>query len=219
MKNWPFQLGFVVIAAIVAFAGWQFYQSQPIEQTAAPAIPTAPEKPAPIQHPIVVTPQELSTAAPLLDVEKALPELTQSDETMAEFLSRLFAEQTLERFFVRDHIIERLVVTIDNLPRGRLPVAQRPLKQIEGAFLAHQDHGKLAIDSANYRRYDPLVELLAALDQQQMVAAYKQLYPLFQQAYKELGNPKGYFNDRLIEVIDHLLSGPQVSDPVFLTQP
>ena len=37
---------------------------------------------------------------------------------------------------------------------------------------------------------------------------YKQYYPLFQQAYVDLGYPEGYFNDRLVEVIDHLLATP-----------
>jgi hypothetical protein len=59
----------------------------------------------------------------------------------------------------------------------------------------------------------------AALDTTQVVAVYKRLYPLFQQAYQELGYPKAYFNDRLVEVIDHLLVTPQITGPVYLTQP
>ena len=34
-----------------------------------------------------------------------------------------------------------------------------------------------------------------------------------------LGYPHGYFNDRLIEVIDHLLTAPVVSEPIGLVQP
>ncbi|NIL96265.1 MAG: DUF3014 domain-containing protein, partial [Planctomycetales bacterium] len=59
-----------------------------------------------------------------------------------------------------------------------------------------------------------LVKMLAALDTKQVVAVYRRLYPLFQEAYESLGYPNAYFNDRLIEVIDHLLATPQVSDPV-----
>jgi len=44
-------------------------------------------------------------------------------------------------------------------------------------------------------------------------------YPLFQQAYRELGYPDGYFNDRLVVVIDHLLATPDVPQPVALRQP
>ncbi|HKE94098.1 MAG TPA: DUF3014 domain-containing protein, partial [Povalibacter sp.] len=50
-------------------------------------------------------------------------------------------------------------------------------------------------------------------------ALYKHFYPLFQQAYTELGYPDGYFNNRLVEVIDHLLETPEVTGPIRLTQP
>ena len=61
--------------------------------------------------------------------------------------------------------------------------------------------------------------MLSALDTQQVLAVYKVLYPLFQRAYQGLGYPDAYFNDRLVEVIDHLLTTPPVSGPVYLVQP
>jgi hypothetical protein len=42
---------------------------------------------------------------------------------------------------------------------------------------------------------------------------------LFQQAYENLGHPPEYFNDRLIEVIDHLLATPELPDPIPLARP
>ena len=44
-------------------------------------------------------------------------------------------------------------------------------------------------------------------------------YPLFQDAYENLGHPPQYFNDRLIEVIDHLLATPDVKGQIALAQP
>lgn len=40
------------------------------------------------------------------------------------------------------------------------------------------------------------------------------LYPLFQQACQDLGDPQGYFNDRLVEVIDRLLATPEPAGPL-----
>jgi hypothetical protein len=48
---------------------------------------------------------------------------------------------------------------------------------------------------------------------------YHRFYPLFQKAYVNLGYPDGYFNDRLIEVIDHLLATPVVEPPIVLDRP
>src|SRR5207245_2440812 len=58
-----------------------------------------------------------------------------------------------------------------------------------------------------------------AVDVSRLTDFYQRYYPLFQEAYVELGYPNGYFNDRLIEVIDHLLTAPEPQDPPKLTQP
>ena len=42
---------------------------------------------------------------------------------------------------------------------------------------------------------------------------------MFQEAYESLAHPPQYFNDRMIEVIDHLLATPEVAGPVALAQP
>jgi hypothetical protein len=221
MKNWPFQIGFVVIGIIIAIVYWQFYSSEqqaPAQVVVPPPVSKPQAEPA-IQHPVTTAPEELKAAEPIIDPGQPLPDLKQSDLPMAEILVRLFADQKLERFFILDHFIERFVVMVDNLPRPQLPTAQRPLKETPGKFLASGERDQLTIDPANYQRYTPLVKMLAALDAQQVVAVYKHLYPLFQEAYLGLGYPGAYFNDRLIEVIDHLLTTPTVSGPVYLIQP
>ena len=57
------------------------------------------------------------------------------------------------------------------------------------------------------------------MDSEALVAAYVQYYPLFQEAFQELGYPSGYFNDRLVEVIDHLLATPDIDEPILLHKP
>jgi hypothetical protein len=42
---------------------------------------------------------------------------------------------------------------------------------------------------------------------------------LFQHVYQDLGYPNGYFNDRLVQVIDSLLATPQPAGPIELTRP
>jgi len=220
MKNWPFRIGFIVIGIIIAVTWWLYYQPEPPATNLAP-LPTTvapPAKPV-IEHPVAPLAEELEAAAPVLDLEQPLPKLQESDMPMAEILARLFADQKLDRFFILEHFIERFVVMVDNLPRSQLPKTHRPIRQTPGTFLARGERDQLTIDPANYQRYTPLVNILAALDTKQTVAVYKRLYPLFQEAYENLGYPDAYFNDRLIEIIDHLLTAPQVVDPVYLIQP
>jgi hypothetical protein len=52
-----------------------------------------------------------------------------------------------------------------------------------------------------------------------LVVVYRRFYPLFQKQYENLGYPEKYFNDRVVEVIDHLLEAPDLQPPVLLRQP
>jgi hypothetical protein len=53
----------------------------------------------------------------------------------------------------------------------------------------------------------------------QAFALYRRLYPSLQQAYEDIGYPKRYFNDRLVEVIDLLLATPAVDGPLKVHLP
>jgi hypothetical protein len=58
------------------------------------------------------------------------------------------------------------------------------------------------------------VQFVETVDSPRAVALYRRHYALFQQAYGDLGYPRAYFNDRLVEVIDHLLATPEPAGPV-----
>jgi hypothetical protein len=93
--------------------------------------------------------------------------------------------------------------------------------KLGGQFLVigQDGSGEFTIDTGNYRRYNAVVDMITGADLQAVVELYRRYYPLFQDAYVDLGYPDGYFNDRLVEVIDHLLQTPEISDPVALVQP
>ena len=75
------------------------------------------------------------------------------------------------------------------------------------------------LSDSNFERYAPLVKIVQNADSAQLAALYRRYYPLFQQSYVDLGYPDGYFNDRLVTVIDHLLATPSVKQPIALVQP
>jgi hypothetical protein len=77
----------------------------------------------------------------------------------------------------------------------------------------------VSLSPANYARYARYVRLAQGIDSKRLAGIYVHYYPLFQQAYAELGYPKRHFNDRLVEVIDHLLGAPDVQQPVNLIRP
>jgi hypothetical protein len=98
-------------------------------------------------------------------------------------------------------------------------VELRPTRPIAGTFMANGDEQHGTLDPANYKRYAPMIQVVQMLDTKQLVAVYFHFYPLFQQAYQNLGYPHGYFNDRLVVTIDNLLATPDVSGDIVLVRP
>lgn len=149
-----------------------------------------------------------------------LPPLDQSDEYFKMAVTDIFGD-ALEEMLVASGTIERIVATVDNLPRAHVAERIRPLGPLAGPFIVdgQDDAEEFTISTSNYDRYDALVELMAGADLKELAEVYRRFYPLFQSAYVNLGYPDGYFNDRLVEVIDHLLETPEISDPVSLARP
>jgi hypothetical protein len=178
----------------------------PVPATAPQVAPRADSKPR-IEHPI-----EPSATVPL-------PALSESDSALREMLGVLFGNAAFDQLFHRQDIVRHVVATIDNLPRKTVALRLMPIKPAPGTFRASGPEGALVIGPDNAARYAPYVRALESVDSAKLVSLYVRLYPLFQEAYAELGYPSGYFNDRLFEVIDHLLATPDVRAPVALVQP
>ena len=205
---WAILLFGLGVFSLIFYQAWQKMQPEPPARPAPPAAaPPAPRAEPEIRFPVEGEPQP------------KLPALNESDAAVSEALAGLWDGGTLERFFNHKDFIRRIVATIDNLPRAKVALRLMPVKPVPGAFPVTGKGAGLVMTPGNSARYAPYVRLLEATDSKKIVAAYARFYPLFQQAYRELGYPQGYFNDRLVEVIDHLLAAPELQGPVRLVQP
>ena len=202
--------------AILLTAGtiYLFYHFQTAREP-APAVqgpaPTAPQadSPAPVRNPLPV---------PYADVK--LPTLANSDSMMRESLVGLMGRKAFDDFVAADRLIPRVVATVDNLPRQSTARRLMPLNPVKGPFLtAGASSADATIDPGNYRRYAIYVNAMDAVPARALVWIYVQTYPLFQQAYEELGLGGRYFNDRLVEAIDDMIAAPEPRDPIRLKQP
>jgi hypothetical protein len=166
---------------------------------------------------------------PIPDIEKnnveqsnliSLPPLGESDEYLRLELSDLIADE-LFSLVTKSNLVEKIVATIDNLPRDYLAERMRPIN-IESEKFVVEAQGVLdgfILSEENYERYNTLIDALEVIDKGVLAEIYLRFYPLFQEAYQDLGYPDIYFNDRLIDVIDHLLETPEVNDPIILHTP
>jgi hypothetical protein len=183
---------------------------QAITPPSAPASsPAAANAPPPVLHPIEVA---------KVDAAPALPELGKADAYVMQALGNLLSQADLRAFLLGDDFVRHVVATVDNLPRSQASWTVWPVTRTPGRFaaLGVETAGSQyeIISTENPVRYVPFVKFIESVDAKRAVALYVQLYPLFQQAYEELGYPGRYFNDRLVEVIDHLLATPAVTEPI-----
>ena len=152
-------------------------------------------------------------------MESPLPALNDSDQPMQNALTELIGKESVSQFVVTKDLVRHIVVSIDNLSSEKVAERIRPLRPTTGSFTVSGSEEAPVLDPANYQRYKPLMQLIGTVDTQDLVATYARHYPLFQEAYESLGHPPEYFNDRVIEVIDHLLATPEIQGPIALEQP
>lgn len=207
----------VVVTALVA-AGFWYYRygptppASPGPATAAqsePASPAADESPA-ILHP---------APAPEAPAAEPLPALPESDSPMREEVTGLFESDLMKAMLVSTRIIPNAVATLDSLDRAPVPLRIRALSHVQGVVLVDTSGDALMLSPANAARYRPLVGALEKVEGRAIANLYLRYYPLFQQAYEEQGYPGRYFNDRLVQIIDHLLAAPEIAGPIALTRP
>jgi hypothetical protein len=200
----------ILASAAVLLYSWRASHNAPH----APPIQAKAPKPAPpapaVQNPV---------PAPSISQTQSLPSLADSDSPVRNALNMLIGEAATTHLVKPDMIVRHMVVTIDNLSRKRAALELRPVRPAPGQFMVKGDDQHAVIDPANYQRYTPYVQALQAMDVKQLVQVYFHFYPLFQQAYQNLGYPNGYFNDRLVETIDNLLETPDVSGDIALVRP
>ena len=208
-------VGVAVLIFVLAAGGVYYLRSR---NAPLPAAPTAPAASAPaatepgVEHPLPAAAGNAGSATPL-------PELADSDVPLRDALAQLSSADAVKDFLMPQDVIRKIVVTVDNLPRQKVAVEKRPTTPIAGSFVARGDELHSTLDSRNFERYKPMVAVISKIDAKQLAAVYIHFYPLFQQSYQNLGYPNGYFNDRLVEVIDNLLAAPEPKEPIDLIRP
>lgn len=206
----------LVAAVVIAIAIWMYLRTQAEVATPVaaplpvPAVTAAADGEPKFPVPEVVVPSTEPAGA----IEPPLPDLAESDAAALAELSALFGSGQVTDWFYAQHLIERFVATVDALPRAKVAPLVLPVQRISGTLAIERAPGLESIAPTNAERYRPYVQAFDQLDSTQVVGLYHRWYPLFQKAYRQLGYPKGHFNDRLIEVIDHLLQTPSVPAPI-----
>ena len=196
-SSWPLMVLALAIAAAAGYAYYVLFQSLTPPHLDAPALSApAVQQPAPV------------STVPDVEPLASLPSLDNSDALLREKLVGLIGRVPFSELVLPASLVRRIVATVDNLPRETASRRVIPLAPVPGAY-----------DPSNFDRYAPYVRVIEAIDEKALVADYARAYPLFQQAYRELGYPDRQFNDRLLQAIDDLLAAPELDAAPELIRP
>lgn len=207
-------VGAIAVAIIAAVAYFGLKRVEPALPPHAEA-PAAPEAAAPAAPP-ETTPQVRYPIQPEQDPAQTARE---GEAGLWDAVAGLFADKSLAALLNREEFVQRVVATVDNLPRRKLPQRLMPVKPPGGPLIVIGNEDSAVISPANAARYERYTRLVQAVDTRRLVAVYVRYYPLFQQAFRDLGYPNGYFNDRVVEVIDDLLAAPEMPEAAKLNRP
>ncbi|MDJ0711282.1 MAG: DUF3014 domain-containing protein [Woeseiaceae bacterium] len=208
----------VVVIGIVGLMYWGGFFSTPPPEPVVELPPPEDPEPRPEGTPRYPMPEPEPATTEQIELV-SLPALDDSD---AYFLLEVTAKfgPTIEALLVREAVIDKLVATIDNLDRQQLPEQVRPVGRLKDQFsgdLGRDDELILGISS--YYRYDALIATVYYADLDAVYDMYRRFYPLFQKSYERLGYPNSYFNDRLVQIIDHLIATPRLTQSIALKRP
>jgi hypothetical protein len=212
-SKWLIAMVLVIGLTGAVFFWWQQRHPTTAETLAAtqPLEPAAKETPATTPAPSIRHPLEMAQDAATNTT------LDNSDRVIQDALEGLLDRKKVLAYVITNHFVRHAVATVDNLGRDHAALLLWPVHPTPGRLLVLERGDDTYLADGNSDRYTAFVRFVAAIDPSKAAALYRRFYSLFQQAYAELGYPKKYFNDRLIEVIDLLVATPELDAPTKLT--
>lgn len=142
-----------------------------------------------------------------------LPALDASDEFVRGVATRLSEHPQLASWLVTDDLAYRFVRSTVALAHGQSPREHSAFMAPAGEFRVQESNGRLVVDPASYARYNLLTETVTSLSTEDAARLYRQLYPLFEEAFAEMGLPNVTFDDMVSQAVDNLIAVDVPSTP------
>lgn len=196
----------LVVIVVIGAVGYLVWQKSNVEKAPAPVV-EAPADEAAEKYPVAASSQ-VSTVHSADEV----------DQDLQKKAPDVFGQGPGSEVVIFENFVRRFVVAIDNALGKQIPLDLSPLKTAPGEIIVTPQGKDYVISDKNAERYQAYMQLIEKTDLSRAVQYYRQIYPLLQATYKELGTSK-YFNDRVIEVLDSVVATPDVTEPLHLQHP
>ena len=189
---WPYAVALLVVVLGVGAYLW-LSKDEP---------PPPPAVSGPAAAPATEPPPE-PAAAPL-----DLPSLGDSDDWLRQVVAGLSSHPDLTRWLISDNLVRRFTAAVDNVARGESPRPHLAFLAPSEDFEVVERGGAIYPDPQGYERYDRVAEVVNSIDAAGAARLYRQLEPLLEEGYADLGYPGRDFQSALAAAINHLLATP-----------
>ncbi len=187
---WPYLLAaLVVVVGLIAYLLLSRREPPP---PPPPPPPPAAEEAAPVPPPAPVE----------------LPPLAASDDWLRRVVAGLSSHPDLARWLVTDDLVRRFTAAVDNVARGESPRPHLGFLAPSGEFAVVERGGSLYVAPRSYARYSRVAEVISSIDAAGAAQLYRNVRPLLQEGYADLGYPDRQFDETLGRAVRHLLATP-----------
>jgi len=179
----------VVAGGLLTF--WWMSRSQPTPTTAAPSA-TAPEAATPARP-----------ARQAMD----LPTLVDSDEFIRDLVSALSNHPALTRLLATPPVVRSMTAGVVQIADGKTPVewlkVLRPATRLQ---ILGTDAGP--VSPVSHARWNQIIEAISSVSPADAAQLYVNVKPLVDEAYADLGQPDGDFDQTILRAIRTLKETP-----------
>jgi hypothetical protein len=167
-------------------------------------------------QPAATTEQETAPSEQAAVPQLPPVELDKSDDLVRQLAKEVSSHPRIPIWLKSEHLIRRFVAAVDNIANGLSPRPHIDFFIPAGDFEVIKKGNVYYADPDGYGRYNPVVDVVVSLDSKQCAYLFRQLKPLFQEAYRDLGYPDQDFQDTFLRAIVELLKTPVVEGAVLL---
>ncbi len=185
-------LGLLLLAILAGWAYWRYSGKPP--EAAVPAV-ERPELPA---QPLETAPEE----------EVDLPVLAESDAWLRDVIGQLSEHPRLATWLVNEDLARRFVAAVVNIADGSSPRSHVRFLQPGGGFRVEETGDRAIAAPATYHRYDTIAAIIGSLHVDGTAKVYRNIRPLLDEAYRDLGYPDGDFDAVATKAAQRLLDTP-----------
>lgn len=147
-----------------------------------------------------------------------LPALAHSDDFVRRKAGRLSSNPTCAAWLKGGDLIARVTGSLNMIARGKVPGETLSFLSPRKRFAVRRRGGRLVMDPRGYARYDAAGDLAASIDGPGAAKVFRQLKPLFQQAWRELGEKDRDVQEVLVAAAQELIKTPVLDGDVPLKE-